>query len=63
MKSESLPDPDMQKATAALKRAAIRARLIAQQTGTSVVVVRDGQLIREIPKTEPKDQQLADANE
>ncbi|MGH2506390.1 MAG: hypothetical protein ACRDHZ_03090 [Ktedonobacteraceae bacterium] len=55
MKSESLSDPDMQKATAALKRAAKRARQIAQQTGTAVVVIRDGQLIREIPKSTPKE--------
>lgn len=50
MKQESLSDPDMQAATAALERAAIRARLIAQQTGTAVVVMRDGQLVREIPQ-------------
>ncbi|MBN8662864.1 MAG: hypothetical protein K2Y32_24275 [Candidatus Obscuribacterales bacterium] len=56
MKSESLKDPDMQHATTALKRAAKRARQIAAQTGTAVVVIRDGQLIREIPKPEPKDQ-------
>jgi hypothetical protein len=42
-------DPDMQKATAALIRAAKRARELAQQTGTEFVVIRDGQLVREIP--------------
>jgi hypothetical protein len=50
MKQESLSDPDMEGATAALKRAAIRARQIAQQTGTAVVIIRNGQLIREIPQ-------------
>lgn len=54
MKQESLSDPDMQKATAALERAAKRARQIAQQTGTALVVIRDGQLVREIPQPVPK---------
>lgn len=56
MKEESLTDPDMQAATAALIRAAQRARLIAQQTGTAIIVVRDGQLIREVPSTRSKEQ-------
>ncbi|PZM84472.1 MAG: hypothetical protein DKT66_07505 [Candidatus Melainabacteria bacterium] len=45
-----LPDPDMQNATAALIRAAKRARKLAAQTGTEIVVRRDGKLIREFPK-------------
>ena len=56
MKPESLPDPDMQKATAALIRASKRARELAQQTGTEFVVVRDGKLIREIPQPVSKKQ-------
>ncbi len=44
----------MQNATAALKRAAKRARLIAQQTGTAVVVIRDGQMVREIQNPNQK---------
>ncbi|MGH9549903.1 MAG: hypothetical protein ACRD3W_11030 [Terriglobales bacterium] len=49
MKPKSIADdPDMQKATTALIRAAKRARQIAQQTGTAIVVVRDGELVREI---------------
>jgi hypothetical protein len=56
VKEESLTDPDMQAATAALIRAAQRARLIAQQTGTAIIVVRDGQLIREVPSTRSKEQ-------
>lgn len=52
MKAESITDdPDMQKATAALIRAAKRARKIAQQTETAIVVVRNGQLVRETPHT------------
>ena len=38
-------DPDMQAAPAALFRAAQRAHLIAHQTGTGVVVMRDGKVV------------------
>ncbi|MGQ0592892.1 MAG: hypothetical protein ACT4QB_09635 [Gammaproteobacteria bacterium] len=37
----------MQAAPAALLRAARRAREIARQTGTAVVVVRDGKLVED----------------
>ena len=40
-----LPDADMQAVPAALLRAALRAREIARQTGTALVVVRDGELV------------------
>jgi LDH2 family malate/lactate/ureidoglycolate dehydrogenase len=39
-----LPDADMRAAPAALLRASERAREIARQTNTAVVVVRDSQL-------------------
>ena len=42
-----LPDADMQAVPKALLRAARRAREIARQTGTAVVVMRDGKLIEE----------------
>jgi hypothetical protein len=42
-----LPDADMQGALAALLRAAKKAREIARQTGTAIVVMRDGKLIEE----------------
>jgi hypothetical protein len=42
-----LPDADMQAAPAALLRAARRAREIARQTATAVVVVRDGKLVED----------------
>jgi hypothetical protein len=42
-----LPDADMQAVPKALLRAARRAREIARQTGTAVVVRRDGKLIEE----------------
>lgn len=52
--TSKLQDHDMQQAPKTLVRAAKRAREIAQQTGTAVVVVRDGQLVREIPKSKSK---------
>jgi len=42
-----LPDADMQAAPAALLRAGRRAREIARQTNTAVVVMRNGQLVEE----------------
>jgi len=46
------PDSDMENATKALIRAAKRARVLAAQTGTRIVVVRDGKLVREVPPLE-----------
>lgn len=46
LKSNS-PDPDMQAAPRALLRAARRAREIAMQTNTPLVIVRDGVLVEE----------------
>lgn len=43
----SLPDADMQAAPRALLRAAQRAREIARETGTPLVIVRDGVLVFE----------------
>ena len=40
-----LDDPDMQAVPIALYRAARRAHKIAHQTGTSVVVMRDGEVV------------------
>jgi hypothetical protein len=42
-----LPDADMQAVPRALMRAAKRAREIARQTKTAVVVMRDGVLVEE----------------
>ena len=42
-----LPNADMQAAPAALLRAARRAREIARQTNTAIVIVRDGKLVEE----------------
>jgi hypothetical protein len=42
-----LPDADMQAAPKALLRAAQRAREIARQTNTPLVLIRDGVLVEE----------------
>ncbi len=42
-----LPNADMQAAPRALLRAARRAREIARQTNTAIVIVRDGVLVEE----------------
>jgi hypothetical protein len=42
-----LPDADMQAAPRALLRAARRAREVARQTKTPLVIVRDGHLVEE----------------
>lgn len=45
-------DPDMQGATAALMRAAKKARELAARTQTEYVVFHNGRLVREIPEME-----------
>ena len=55
-------DPDLWASMAALQRAALQARKTAIQTGTNLVIVKDGQLLRisaeELSQqTEPKDVQ------
>jgi hypothetical protein len=55
MTPEESKDQDMDKATAALLRAVKRARKLAQQTGTAIVVMRDGKLVREIPGNDNQD--------
>ncbi len=51
----NLPDADMQAAPRALLRAARRAREIARQTGTPLVIVRDGVLVEEMVTDEDAD--------
>lgn len=42
-------DEDLRNVLPALKRAAQRARQIAAQTQTAIIVMRDGQIVREYP--------------
>ncbi len=57
-----LPDADMQAAPKALLRAARRAREIAKQTHTPLVVVRDGVLVEEaVTDSSPMDKGVAAA--
>ena len=46
-------DADIEGSLRALRRAAIRARLIAQQTGTDLIVVRSGKIVRVPPPHKP----------
>jgi len=39
-------DPDLRACSAALQRAALAARKIAIQTGTNLIIVKDGKLTR-----------------
>ena len=45
-----LQDPDMQAAPAALARAAKRAQDLAAKTGTPLVVITAGKLVKKVPK-------------
>jgi 2-keto-3-deoxy-galactonokinase len=49
----TLPDADMQAAPKALLRAAQRARDIARQTNTRLVLVRAGELVEEVVTDSP----------
>ena len=50
-----LPDADMQAAPKALLRAALRAREVAWQTNTPLVLRRDGVLVEEYVEVPSKD--------
>ena len=45
-------DEDMRYALVALERAALRAREIAKQTNTAIVVVENGEIVHIYPATE-----------
>jgi hypothetical protein len=57
MKPENQLDEDMKGTKAALLRAAKQARKLAQQTGTAIVVMRDGKLVQEI--TQPDNEKAS----
>jgi len=44
-------NPDLRASLAALRRAALQARLLAIQTDTSIVIVRDGKIVH-VPASE-----------
>ena len=48
-------DADLKGSLMAIRRAALRARQVAEQTGTDLIVVRSGQVVRvpPQPKTTP----------
>ena len=46
-------DADLKGSLAAIRRAALRARKVAEQTGTDLIVVRSGQLVRVPPQQKP----------
>ena len=46
-------DADLKGSLAAIRRAALRARQVAEQTGTDLIVVRLGQLVRVPPQQKP----------
>ena len=50
-----LPDADMQAAPKALLRAALRAREVAWQTNTPLVLMRDGVLVEEYVEVPSQD--------
>lgn len=55
-----LPDADMQAAPKAMLRAAQRARDIARQTNTPLVLIRDGVLVEEfVTDAHPADKETA----
>lgn len=43
-------DADFKGSFIAIRRAALRARLVAQQTGTDLIVMRSGQVVRVSPQ-------------
>ena len=46
---QEIKDEDLRNALPAMQRAAQRARQIAAQTQTAIIVMRDGQMVREYP--------------
>lgn len=51
-------DPELEGATAALKRAALRAREEARRTGTRLVIIREGQLVWVKPGVNPETDEI-----
>ena len=47
-------DADLKGSLTAIRRAALRARQVAEQTGTDLIVMRSGQVVRVPPKQKNK---------
>lgn len=63
MKESKLPNADMQAAPGALRRAADHAREIARQTGTKLVIVRNGVLMEVDPDDAELDREEGERDE
>ncbi|MBY0552091.1 MAG: hypothetical protein K2W95_32705 [Candidatus Obscuribacterales bacterium] len=59
MSAEQDRDEYSQGVEAALSRAAKKARELARQTGTCIVVMRDGKLVQEVPSPDDQDEATA----
>ncbi|MDL1981014.1 MAG: hypothetical protein LWX02_05995 [Deltaproteobacteria bacterium] len=51
---KKLTDNDLKKVEAALRRAALRAREVARQTGTPLVVYKNGRIVKELVEQKSK---------
>lgn len=51
---EAAKNPDIAGSYVAIKRAAKQARLVAQRTGTALIVSKAGEIVRVMPKPEGK---------
>ncbi len=54
-KKRKVSDPDIQGVGPALRRSAARAREIARQTGTPLVIYKDGKIVKKSIKPQPDD--------
>jgi hypothetical protein len=62
-RESKLPDADMQAAPGALRRAADHAREIARQTGTPLIIVRNGVLMEVDPDDVSLDEERDEQDE
>ncbi len=57
---QEIKDEDLRNILPALQRAAQRARQIAAQTQTAIIVMRDGQMVREYPSLNDQNVSIVD---
>ncbi|MBK8534948.1 MAG: hypothetical protein IPL59_07355 [Candidatus Competibacteraceae bacterium] len=60
---QEIEDDDLRNILPALKRATQRARQIAAQTQTAIIVMRDGQMVREYPSLNDQNVSADNADE